>query len=404
VPSLNDVYIKSGQEADEFGAESLPNIKGDVMPAEQFDDYSGAFYDNGKEWAYSSYYTAGGNGLGFDASLSSPIYQDGAKVNPDHVKYRAYVVLYTGMDTNIDITKEIQLNNPFSFGMSQWLESDPKNASWLLSDGAFHSGAIYESFYNWLLSILNRETVEGVSVKESTDTYGDYDYVVNTTEATFRLPLNVLKASGNAVVGNGMTLGLTNGTDNFGLVTGGTAGDSSKTYYLVNSADGYGGQIGGKGATKSPSIDIWSGVTTDPTKSGIETSSNGLKLYFYVGETVQDANLINASKVLDLLAKLESYDYVVEYKAATAEDPRWYRVYKSGWVEQGGTMIANGQVRITTFLKPFKNTNYTLFCQNHEDSTYAWSNRFGYNKTITGFTWYSDNGIVSDWYACGQGA
>ena len=30
-------------------------------------------------------------------------------------------------------------------------------------------------------------------------------------------------------------------------------------------------------------------------------------------------------------------DYVVETKAPTDTDPTWYRLYRSGWIEQGGT-------------------------------------------------------------------
>ena len=29
-------------------------------------------------------------------------------------------------------------------------------------------------------------------------------------------------------------------------------------------------------------------------------------------------------------------DYVIDFKAPTADDPSWYRIYKSGWIEQGG--------------------------------------------------------------------
>ena len=46
------------------------------------------------------------------------------------------------------------------------------------------------------------------------------------------------------------------------------------------------------------------GVSTDPLKSGIETSDSGLYLYFYVGETVQNANLINAGRIEEKVASL----------------------------------------------------------------------------------------------------
>ena len=96
VPSLNDVYIKSGQVADEFGAESLPNISGRTSNIPMSFGGSGALLNvktDGKAWASGT-----GSDYGYvtiDASRSSSTYKDGAKVNPDHVCYRAYIVLYT---------------------------------------------------------------------------------------------------------------------------------------------------------------------------------------------------------------------------------------------------------------------------------------------------------------------
>lgn len=34
-------------------------------------------------------------------------------------------------------------------------------------------------------------------------------------------------------------------------------------------------------------------------------------------------------------------DYVVGWQAPTSSDPTWYRLYKSGWVEQGGKISAS---------------------------------------------------------------
>lgn len=100
VPLLKDVYIKSGQSSSMFGAESLPNITGsfstDIWP--QDISFSGAF--NSRTNANLRARTSGTDTAdlpfiqNFDASASSSTYQNGAKVNPDHVVYRAYVVLY----------------------------------------------------------------------------------------------------------------------------------------------------------------------------------------------------------------------------------------------------------------------------------------------------------------------
>lgn len=102
VPTLSDVFVKVGQEAATFGAESLPNITGSfrnngLKPDAVSDQTSGAFYRTnyaglGCASTVGNYDTAEFN---IDASLSSSTYQDGAKVNPDHVKYRAYIVLFT---------------------------------------------------------------------------------------------------------------------------------------------------------------------------------------------------------------------------------------------------------------------------------------------------------------------
>ena len=74
------------------------------------------------------------------------------------------------------------------------------------------------------------------------------------------------------VKGNGMTLGLTNGTDTCGL----TYYRGSSYYHSVDTSV-YGQNIGYLGAGEDPTLNKYSlGITTDATKSGIEvkTSSN----------------------------------------------------------------------------------------------------------------------------------
>ena len=105
VPMLKDVYLKAGQAPSMFGGESLPNIKGAMENSgairsrapQNGNKFSGAFYR--KLTQNNSISGSSGNvdecyALGFDASRSSSTYRNNAKVNPDHVVYRAYVVLY----------------------------------------------------------------------------------------------------------------------------------------------------------------------------------------------------------------------------------------------------------------------------------------------------------------------
>lgn len=285
-------------------AESLPNIRGEFRGINAWNGNGPeiqreALYAKGNLSRVNGSQQAGHNtfSLNLDASRSSSTYQDEAPVQQEAVQYPYFIQVATGAEESVDVTREIELNNPFSLLDYKWSEYEITNASWLISNGAFHSGAIYPAVYELLLKIHNgTETKDGVSVKMSTESYTDTDFVLNTADTTFRFPVKVKLASGNAVAGNGMTLGLTNGTVNYGLA-------SSDTAKFGGASNQYGKPVG---VTQS---DSWQqnggesyGITTDPTKSGIETSSDSLKLYFYVGETIQDANLIAASQVLTKVA------------------------------------------------------------------------------------------------------
>ena len=102
-----------------------------------------------------------------------------------------------------------------------------------------------------------------------------------------------------------------------------------------------------------------------------------------------DANLGNVASNLD---------YVVEsYKNGA----NWYRKYKSGWIEQGGTIeTANKTI---TFLKPFSDTNYTLVGPGFYIAN---AGAQIITKTTTGFTTSSDTNLTGTryWEAKGQGA
>lgn len=102
VPLLTNVYLKAGQAPSMFGAESLPNITGTFRGRNAYNGdgegaiVSGAFKTRKETTTVLGAQQSGTNNYSwvFDASRSSSAYQDGAKVNPDHVVYRAYVVLY----------------------------------------------------------------------------------------------------------------------------------------------------------------------------------------------------------------------------------------------------------------------------------------------------------------------
>lgn len=326
----------------------------------------------------------------------SGLIADLTQATTETIPCKWFIQVATGVEETADVTREIELNNPFSLLDYKWSEYELNNASWLLSNGAFHSGTVYKSVYELLLKIKNgAETKDGVSVKLSTEAYTDTDFVINTADTTFRLPVKVKLASGNAVVGNGMTLGLTNGTANTGLMRL----DAGSYFYSTKEA--YGTTAKSTPTSVGSSAIGHFGVTTDPTKSGIETSSSGLKLYFYVGETIQDANVIVASGVLTEVANLKARSIVETYVNGTS----WYRVYSDGWCEQGGQFTGYNNTITITFLKSWANTNYSIM---QGERGRAGGDPYVNGVYYSNFTTTSVAAVLRNdgtntymWYACG---
>ena len=79
----------------------------------------------------------------------------------------------------------------------------------------------------------------------------------------------------------------------------------------------------------------------------------------------------------------------------------WYRLYKSGWVEQGGRGTSSG-VGFTTITLPkeMADTNYTLLNCNNRSSA-AGDQRDAYIISTTQIGVGSD-GCIPIWYVCGQ--
>lgn len=267
---------------------------------------SGAFYKGSNENVGSSGSNSSGGTLRFDASRSNTTYGNSNTVQQEQIQYPYFIQVATGTEESVDVARDIVLNNPFFFGMYQWFEIEPNNASWLRSSDEFHEKKIYTDYYDWLLRIYNgTETQEGVSVKLHTEAYTDYDWVINREEETFRLPLKVKQAffysqnipvvydnpeSINQLIRNGdNTLQSSNGSaDTIGLY-----GDGSRW---------------GSGVfAQELSNNNFQRAFFDPNGTLkvflSEAENKDLKLYFYVGVVNQDAPLINSGRALEILPK-----------------------------------------------------------------------------------------------------
>lgn len=99
----------------------------------------------------------------------------------------------------------------------------------------------------------------------------------------------------------------------------------------------------------------------------------------------------------------ENIDYVVEsYNSGTD----WYRIYKSGWIEQGGVTSTSVNHEVVTFLKPFSNTNYSVIVGNMNTTANTSGvnvSSLACNLTTTTFQVSQANQSerYSTWRACG---
>lgn len=179
------------------------------------------------------------------------------------------------------------------------------NLGWVKSEGQWNSGSVYSTFYTTALSKIGDSFASG-SIVASTDAYTDYDLVINTSDQTFRLPLKngqeAMFATG--VKGNGISLGLTNGTQTGALAYTNQSGWGSSTITGRQSAYGHAVGTSASGTSTFSSGDKTIGITTDTTKSGITidqtsyTIPTGIYLYFKVANAVQNLALLDAAQVI----------------------------------------------------------------------------------------------------------
>ena len=231
-----------------------------------------------------------------------------------------------------------------------------------------------------------------------------------TSDTTFLVPkLKPWHVGKNApVVGNGMSLGFTNGTDNYGVqnwnVTQLNGSPFSTTTYGTNN-----GTAGNASFANNTSM----GITTDPTKSGMiadlsETTNLRVMVQLATGAT--DQALETCTSVLSDVSALNAHR-VIEFQAPTAEyNYTWYRKYADGWVEQGGAVPVTSPYGLKTVVFPvaMSSTNFTVSfsVQQTSNDTANITYRQGsfWNLTTTSFDCYDDDLIAKHWQVSGMSA
>lgn len=220
--------------------------------------------------------------------------------------------LYLG-DTPIAGLSERTKYNAHHLLDFKWSDCIMNDVSWLRADTfSWQSGDVYVAAYNHLVADLQGITSETETIGSYTITFYRADdnhkivladqettvaniysetgiawyYIVDTNNTRFKLPRSTYNAYSKKlpVIGNGMTIGLTDGT-----VLGGMYNDSSSALGAYPNA--YGLPVGSNFSGGMASYKTY-GLTTDATKSGIIAQSETLDnmyLYFYVGDFSQTA-------------------------------------------------------------------------------------------------------------------
>lgn len=343
--------------------ESLPNITGDASmglgtsyglinydatpPSEAFKRGTASAPGNYSQG--NSDPSASSFALGLDASLSSAAYQNDAPVQQEAVQYPYYIQVSTGIEETLPAIREYKINTPFFFGWSTYSDVEPNNASLLASLGQYNASNLYPDLWSQLTGVeLNGslnvgDTIEingktyvkhGLLVKLSTDTYDDYDFVVNQNDQTFRLPL--LNGSedlpGSTVTTEDVTQSKTftaehnmyvscnvniSGTGRLLLVINNyTAGTKEYNEYS-GAKDGAGCTLFAKKGDSVSYGFATGGFTITQNKLILNKAVGNGTLYYYVGDTVQDANLINAGAVLSDVAEVKRRQSVMSIPATS---------------------------------------------------------------------------------------
>lgn len=318
-------------------------------------------------------------------------------VQSEKVKGTYFIQVATGSETEDNIINEIELNNPYSLGDSKYSPVALNNLSWLKSEGQWNSKAIYPSYYDWALTNFNNG-VEGFAL--STGEYTDYDVVINPAEETFRLSL--LDGSESIIDWDNIIKDLSpnvdhivpcNGAFIYSIQSAHTGKGGTDFTIIINGEQYIFGQ--GYSGTDYPHPtngflqlkkgDVIKFVMSEGQKVDFVKYVGNGSLYFYVGETVQNANLINAGRIEEKLSSCITRNDCKAYITETyVNGTSWYRVYSDGWCEQGAiAQVTNGQSGYSvSLLKPL--TSYSVQLTMHAEA-YATTGWGASSLTSTSF-------------------
>lgn len=319
-----------------------------------------------------------------------------------------------------------------------------------LLDGALISGSgSYADFVTYIASLYADSDYSAIfdteaSWQATVTSTGYCDKFVYTAasgnnSATVRLPkfgselvTNETISATTPVKGNGMALGLTDGTTNYGL----QGGNSNDFYELCLQTANYGANVGSNSLSTRQDIHYNAfGVSTDGSKSGIIADLSGINLnsanvYYYIvvatsTKTELEVDIdeiatdLNGKADVDLTNVSPSSAFATAMNSAgirtvvyqTTSNGCDIRVWSDGLKEIFCKQITNASTGAVSISYPTNSTQYaftaepTLIVNQYQlaSATTATTARgTGYARSATGFSVYflAANASIS-YYACG---
>ena len=185
-----------------------------------------------------------------------------------------------------------------------------------------------------------------------------------------------------------------------------TSSGAFKTTFTAN------GNIGSGSGISYDNTDFDASLSSSTYQDGAKVQPDHTKFPYYMvvsteGQTAsvgidinkvyEDMNLRANTNLSNISSNI---DYVVESYVNGTE---WYRVYKSGWIEQGGvTKAQESNSYLVTLLKPYKDTNYNVSVTGKTTSKTDRGWNYAHTLTTTSFlTVQVGSGCF--WQAKGQG-
>ena len=329
----------------------------------------------------------------------------------------------------------------------KWADHELDDAQWLRADTfSWQSRSGYEVAYNHLAADITGKTLQSETIGSTTIQFYLADdghkicpasqesnvtaiynatgvawyYIIDTVNQRFKLPRTKFGVTGlRDTVGKyvdetlpNLHIGFISTTaDDVGFGLSGMMSSATEVHHV--GFDGGSKVYGEYQYTGSASYE--NSIYKDGAH--VQPKATQMYLYFYVGNFTQtalentaglNAELFNGKADTDLSnTPIATADYVVEWQAPTSENNyTWYRKYKSGWVEQGGTIVGNATTATINLPVAMADTNYQVTVSCISSSSDGLTRRAGgiTAKTTASFTSYTPNNDSKDWVVFGFAA